>query len=79
MKNKTSLQYNILEEQNLPACVQAFKSKDFSIASSPYPAALGKWLDARKYGCYGLGSHTVVARSSLLQPPGGLGLYRQKL
>eukprot|EP00983_Pelagomonas_calceolata_P092741 1157703-Pelagomonas_calceolata.AAC.2 len=34
-------------------CAQAFKSKKFSIASFPYPAAMGKWLKASKHGRFG--------------------------
>eukprot|EP00983_Pelagomonas_calceolata_P131202 1161753-Pelagomonas_calceolata.AAC.2 len=47
-------QRNSLKEQHLTACARMFKSKEFSIASFPYPTAIGKWLDASKRGRYGL-------------------------
>jgi hypothetical protein len=54
MKYLKDPQRNRLQEQHLTACARAFKSKEFSIKSFPYPAAIGKWLDASKRGRYGL-------------------------
>eukprot|EP00983_Pelagomonas_calceolata_P082992 1156058-Pelagomonas_calceolata.AAC.1 len=52
MKYLKSPQRNSLKEQHLTACARDWKSKEFSIASFPYPAAIGKWLDASKCGRY---------------------------
>eukprot|EP00983_Pelagomonas_calceolata_P027037 849613-Pelagomonas_calceolata.AAC.1 len=49
-----SPQRNSLKEQHLTACAQAFMSKEFEIATFPYPEAIGKWLDASKCGRHGL-------------------------
>eukprot|EP00983_Pelagomonas_calceolata_P109499 1159563-Pelagomonas_calceolata.AAC.5 len=54
MKYLKTPQRNSLKEQHLTACVRAFKSKESSIASFPYPAAIQKWLEASKCGRYGL-------------------------
>eukprot|EP00983_Pelagomonas_calceolata_P033638 1053170-Pelagomonas_calceolata.AAC.5 len=54
MKYLKNPQRSSLKEQHLTACARAFKSKEFSIASFPYPTTIGKWLYASKRGRYGL-------------------------